>query len=73
MSSRAQSERVTSRTLGAEICKFQIVLYQTNSQWSTTERQTIEEIYEIVDGALHLTFDYLAFTFGIFKKLINEN
>eukprot|EP00468_Gymnochlora_sp_CCMP2014_P009627 CAMPEP_0167760614 /NCGR_PEP_ID=MMETSP0110_2-20121227/11682_1 /TAXON_ID=629695 /ORGANISM="Gymnochlora sp., Strain CCMP2014" /LENGTH=308 /DNA_ID=CAMNT_0007647141 /DNA_START=267 /DNA_END=1193 /DNA_ORIENTATION=+ len=33
------------------------------SAWSTTERQTIEEMYEIVDGALHLTFDYLAFTF----------
>ncbi|GAB5356932.1 hypothetical protein AAMO2058_000330700 [Amorphochlora amoebiformis] len=39
------------------------VIDVTNSQWSTTERQTIEEIYEIVDGALHLTFDYLAFTF----------
>eukprot|EP00466_Bigelowiella_natans_P013634 jgi/Bigna1/141504/aug1.63_g16212 len=32
-------------------------------QWSTTERQTIEEIYEVVDSAIHLTFDYLAFTF----------
>mmetsp|Transcript_25859 Transcript_25859/g.62285 ORF Transcript_25859/g.62285 Transcript_25859/m.62285 type:complete len:374 (-) Transcript_25859:198-1319(-) len=31
--------------------------------YSTTERQTIEEIYEIVDGSIHLTFDYLAFTF----------
>lgn len=32
-------------------------------QFSTTERQTIEEIYEIVDSGTHMTFDYLAFTF----------
>ncbi len=31
-------------------------------KYAVTDRQTIEEIYEIVDSGMHLTFDYMALT-----------
>ncbi|GAB5373030.1 hypothetical protein AAMO2058_001715000 [Amorphochlora amoebiformis] len=41
--------------------KSEVSIFKAKA-YSIKERQTIEEIYEVVDSGIHLTFDYMAFT-----------